>query len=219
LGLMPKSRPRKVLASMTSDRYRPVGAFAPGGREASLAVKCPRIVIRNTLRRAEPGTESPGVAEVSALARVVTAAVIHAGLGSPLMVAARCAIAVSRGIAEAGTGAPAAAGVRPQPTAASMDASVAVPASAASARTDGRGGAVAGAWRLQSVYQLDGHHARAVACRAEMPVALAMGDEVSARPARLASAFASSSGFGIVFDRSNIGQANEILGSQVGSQR
>src|SRR5207249_7966790 len=59
-----------VLASITSDRYRPVGALAPGGPVASRAMKRPRMVIRNTLTRAEPGTWSPGVAEVSALARV-----------------------------------------------------------------------------------------------------------------------------------------------------
>src|SRR5439155_8082892 len=67
---MPKSKPRKVLESITSDRYRPVGALAPGGPVASRAMKRRRMVIRNTLTRAEPGTWSAGVAEVSALARV-----------------------------------------------------------------------------------------------------------------------------------------------------
>jgi hypothetical protein len=75
-GLVSKSRPWKVLASMTRDTYRPVGAFDPGGPVAPLAVKCPRMVIRNALTWAELG-----VAEVSALARVVKTAVIHAGAG------------------------------------------------------------------------------------------------------------------------------------------
>jgi hypothetical protein len=71
---------------------------------------------------------------VSALARVVRTAVIHTGAASLLMVAARRAIAVSRPIAEAGTGAPAVAGARPQPAAASTEATAVAPASAASTR-------------------------------------------------------------------------------------
>src|SRR5438874_1262524 len=54
------------------------------------------------------------------------------------MVAARCAIAVSRPIAEAGTGARVAAAERPQPAAASTDASAAAPVSTVSARAAGR---------------------------------------------------------------------------------
>src|SRR5580704_12805446 len=54
-GADPEVQAWKVPAAMTRDRYRPVGAFAPDGPVASLAVKCPRMVIRNTLMRADPG--------------------------------------------------------------------------------------------------------------------------------------------------------------------
>ncbi len=60
--------------------------------------------------------------------------------------AARCAIAVSRPITGAGTGAPVAAAERPHPAAASTDASAAAPASTVSARAAGRvvhGGCIA----------------------------------------------------------------------------
>ena len=104
LGLRPKSSTWKVLASTTRDRYRPVGGAAPGGPVAALSVNFPRMVTRNARTRSAPGTKSPGVAEVSAFARVVSTAVTQAGVGSPLAVAARLAIAVSREIADAGTG-------------------------------------------------------------------------------------------------------------------
>ncbi|MGH3222844.1 MAG: hypothetical protein ACRDPY_29810, partial [Streptosporangiaceae bacterium] len=106
LGLSPKSVTWKVATSTTRDRYRPVGALDPGGPVASLAVKRPCIVSRNTRTPPEPGTKSPGVAEVSALAWVVSTAVTCDGAGSPSERATLAAIAVSLGTAEAGTGDP-----------------------------------------------------------------------------------------------------------------
>jgi len=95
LGLSPESSTRKVLASTTRDRYLPVGAAAPGGPGAAFATKWPRIVIRNTRTPSAPGTKSPGVAEVSAFACVLSTAVIHDGAKSPSAFAARLAITVS----------------------------------------------------------------------------------------------------------------------------
>jgi hypothetical protein len=76
----------------------------------------------------EAWAESPRLAGVRALARVVTTAVIQAGARLPSRAAAWHAIAVSRAIAEAGTGAPVADRAGPQPAAASADATAAAPA-------------------------------------------------------------------------------------------
>src|SRR5450755_2272047 len=73
--------------------------------------------------------ETGGALGLTPKSSVVTTAVIQAGARLPLMVAAWHAIAVSRPIAEAGTGTPGAAGVCPQPAAVSADASAAAPAS------------------------------------------------------------------------------------------
>jgi hypothetical protein len=85
-----------------------------------------------------PGTKSPGVAEVSAFARVVSTAVIHDGAASPPAFAARLAIPVSLDIAGAGTGEPAPAGDLAQPAAASPDTMARTHASAAAPRAGGR---------------------------------------------------------------------------------
>jgi hypothetical protein len=91
-----------------------------------------------------PETKSPGVAEVSAFACVVSTAVIHNGAVSPQAFAARPPITVSRDIADAGTGEPALAsdpalaGDPAQPAPASPDAMARAHASAAAARASGR---------------------------------------------------------------------------------
>src|SRR5215470_18770944 len=120
------------------DRYLPVGAAAPGGREAAVATKFPRIVTRKSAASSAPATKSPGVAEVSAFACVVSTAVIHNGAASPLAFAARPPITVSRDIAGAGTGEPALAGDPVQPAVASPDAMARTHASAAATRASGR---------------------------------------------------------------------------------
>ena len=114
------------------------GAAAPGGRGASVAVKCPCIVTRNTGMPPVPGMKSPGVAEVSALTCVVSTAVICDGAASASAVAARLPMAVSRGIADAGTGGPAPADDPAQPAAASPVTTASTHASAAAARASGR---------------------------------------------------------------------------------
>ena len=134
LGRMPKSRPWKVLASITSDRYRPVGALAPGGPVASLAIKVPAHGDQEHLDVSGAGNVVAGRGGGERFGARGQHRCDPCRLGSPLIVAARCAIAVSRGTAEAGTSAPAAAAERPQPAAASTDASAAAPASGASAR-------------------------------------------------------------------------------------
>jgi hypothetical protein len=69
-------------------------------------LKCPFIVTRYTTVFPPAGTTAPGVAEVSAFSWVVTTANIHDGTAPPFSWASRSAIALSRGIAEAGTGEP-----------------------------------------------------------------------------------------------------------------
>ena len=50
--LRPKSKPWNVFALMTIDRYLPVGAFAPGGPDASLGLSPVHYLI------GVPGTEN-----------------------------------------------------------------------------------------------------------------------------------------------------------------
>jgi hypothetical protein len=69
-------------------------------------VKCPFIVTRYTTVFPPAGTTAPGVAEVSAFSWLVTTADIHDGTAPPFSLAARSAIALSRGIAEAGAAEP-----------------------------------------------------------------------------------------------------------------
>ena len=105
---------------------------------AASAAKCPRSVTRYTGTPSAPGTKSPGVAEVSAFACVVSTAVIHNGAASPLAFAARLPITVSRDIASAGTGDPPPAGDTAQPAVASPDTTARTHASTAAARASGQ---------------------------------------------------------------------------------
>jgi hypothetical protein len=77
-------------------------------------LKCPFIVTRYTTVF-PPGPLAPGVAEASALSWVVTTADIHDGTAPPFSLASRSAIALSRGIAQAGTGEPGTATVDRSP--------------------------------------------------------------------------------------------------------
>jgi hypothetical protein len=69
-------------------------------------LKCPFIVTRYTTVFPPAGVTAPGVAEASAVSWVVTTADTHDETTSPVSLASWSAIALSRGIAEAGTGEP-----------------------------------------------------------------------------------------------------------------
>jgi hypothetical protein len=66
----------------------------------------PSIVIKYTIACMSPATQSPGVAEASALPWVVTTTDTHSGATPPLAFTTLSAISVSRSIADAGTGEP-----------------------------------------------------------------------------------------------------------------
>src|SRR5260221_2273073 len=89
----------------------PISGLTARGPLSNL--KCPFIVTRYTTVFPPAGTTAPGVAEVNASSWVVTTADIHDGTAPPFSLAARSAIPLSRGIAEARTGEPGTAnGVR-----------------------------------------------------------------------------------------------------------
>jgi hypothetical protein len=79
-----------------------VGALAPGGTGTLPSVKWPFMTTRYTVSLELPGTESPGVATVTAVPSLVATACTDAGWASPLVLVVCSARASSFPAAAAG---------------------------------------------------------------------------------------------------------------------